>query len=132
MKYAQLLPFLIFHQALLDRKKIVESPGITLTTYEGSPFDALERDLVKFSYKEPDFSYVIPVIILALFNLVTGISALQTGGSPELGEWMVFAAASALIGNALPGPIMALSGNLGEIGMQFGLLEAARIVYGGM
>lgn len=44
--------------AIVDRKKFVDSPGITLTTYEGSPFDALERDLVKFSYKEFNIAFL--------------------------------------------------------------------------
>lgn len=118
--------------AVLDRKKFVESPGITLTTYEDSPWNALERDLVKFTYKEPLFAYVIPVIILALFNLVTGIVAIKTGADPELANWLFFAAASALVGNALPGSINTFSGNLGECGMQYGLLQAVRIVYGGL
>lgn len=119
--------------AVLDRKKFVESPGIILDDqFEDTPFDALERDLVKFTYKEPKFSYVIPVIILALFNLAVGIIARDIPGSTELGNWMVFAAGSALVGNALPGPVMAFAGNLGEVGMQYGLLNAARIVYGEM
>lgn len=117
--------------AIQDRQKFVESPGLTLTTYEDSPFDALERDLVKFTYKEPLFAYVIPAIILAVFNLVVGIAAMKTGANPELSNWLFFAAATALVGNALPGSINTFSGNLGECGMQYGLLQAARIVYGG-
>ena len=77
------------------------------------------------------FAYVIPVIILALFNLVVGIVAMQGGGNEELAYWLIFAAGTALVGNALPGSINTFSGNLGECGMQYGLLQAARIVYGG-
>lgn len=117
--------------AIQDRQKFVNSPGLTLTTYEDSPWDALEKDLVKFTYKEPLFAYVIPAIILALFNLVVGIVGLKTGLDPELSKWLFFAAITALVGNALPGSINTFSGNLGECGMQFGLLQAARIVYGG-
>lgn len=117
--------------AIQDRQKFVNSPGLTLTTYEDSPFTALERDLVKFTYKEPLFAYVIPAIILAVFNLVVGIAAMKTGADPELSNWLFFAAATALVGNALPGSINTFSGNLGECGMQYGLLQAARIVYGG-
>jgi len=116
--------------AILDRKKFVESPGITLTTYEDSPFNALERDLTKFTYKEPLFAYVIPVIILALSNLIVGIVGMKIGVNPELSNWLFFAAVTALIGNGLPGAINTFSGNLGEIGMQYGLLQAVRIVYG--
>ena len=96
------------------------------------PWEALERDLVKFGYVEPLFAYVIPAIILALFTLVIGIVSLKTGAEPEVAKWMIFAGLSALIGNGLPGSLMTFTGNLGEAGMQFGLLEAARIVYGGM
>lgn len=87
---------------------------------------------MKFGYVEPDFAYVIPAIILALSNLIVGIVALKSGVDPEVGKWMAFAGLSALIGNALPGSLMTFTGNLGEAGMQFGLLEAARIVYGGL
>ena len=92
----------------------------------------MERDLVKFGYKVIDFSFVIPAIILSLFNLIVGIEALKVGTDPELAKWMIFAGTSALVGNALPGSVNAFSGNLGEAGMQYGLLNAARIVYGGM
>ena len=61
-----------------------------------------------------------------------GIVSLKTGAEPEVAKWMIFAGLSALVGNALPGSLMTFTGNLGEAGMQFGLLEAARIVYGGM
>ncbi len=87
---------------------------------------------MKFGYVEPSFAYVIPAIILALSNLIVGIVALKSGVDPEVGKWMTFAGLSALIGNALPGSLMTFTGNLGEAGMQFGLLEAARIVYGGL
>jgi hypothetical protein len=118
--------------AITDRKKFVESPGLTLTTFNANvSFSALERDLVKFTYKEPLFAYVIPAIILALFNLVVGIVAMQGGGNDELAYWLIFSAATALVGNALPGSINTFTGNLGECGMQYGLLQAARIVYGG-
>jgi hypothetical protein len=90
----------------------------------------LERDLIKFTYVVPDFAYVIPAIILSLATLVVGIAALKVGVEPAVGKWMIFAAASALIGNALPGPIMTFTGNLGEVGMQWGFLHAARIVWG--
>jgi len=117
--------------AFVDRKKFVDSPGITLTTYEDSPFDALERDLVKFSYKEFDIAFLLPVIVLTVWTIGVGIAARGAYISPELGNWMVFGGVGALVGNALPGPIMTFAGNLGEIALQFGLLNAARIVYGG-
>jgi len=118
--------------AIADRVKFAKSPGIEQTIWDKPPFGALERDLVKFGYVEPDFAYVIPAIILALSNLLVGIAALKAGTDPEVAKWMIFAGLSAIIGNALPGNINTFSGNLGEAGMQFGLLEAARIVYGGM
>lgn len=74
---------------------------------------------------------MVPVIILSLFNLTVGIMGLNIGIDEELSHWLFFAAASGLIGNALPGSINTFSGNLGEVGMQYGLLQAARIVYGG-
>mmetsp|Transcript_5467 Transcript_5467/g.6394 ORF Transcript_5467/g.6394 Transcript_5467/m.6394 type:complete len:318 (+) Transcript_5467:49-1002(+) len=116
--------------AVLDHKKFVDSPGITPTTFEDSPFDALERDLTKFSYVKPELAYVIPAIVCALSNLVVGIAAMKVGAAPKLAKWMTFAGASALVGNALPGAINTFSGSLGEAGMQYGLLNAARIIYG--
>ena len=69
------------------------------------------------------------MICLALFNLVVGVMAMKAGESPDVGRWLVFAAVSALVGNMVPGPIMTFTGNLGEACMQYGLLNAARIVY---
>ena len=47
----------------------MQSPGITLETWEDSPFYALERDLVKFTYKEGfNIAYLLPVIVLVLFS----------------------------------------------------------------
>ena len=69
---------------------------------------------------------------MALFNLGVGINARGIEGSLELGNWMVFAAGSALVGNGVPGKFRAFLGNLGEVGMQYGLLRAAEIVYSGM
>lgn len=109
--------------------KFLESSGIVLSTYEDSPTNALERDLIKFTYKEPKFAYIIPVIILSIFTLVVGIIGKNT--DPSIGKWLIYAAASGLVGNALPGYIMTFTGNLGEAGMQYSLLQAARIVYGG-
>jgi len=116
--------------AIVDRTKFARSPGITQELYDQPPYGALERDLIKFTYVVPDFAYVIPAIILSLATLVVGVAALKVGAEPAVGKWMIFAAASALIGNALPGPIMTFTGNLGELGMQWGFLHAARIVWG--
>jgi hypothetical protein len=85
---------------------------------------------MKFTYKELKFSYAVPVIILALFNLGVGIVGRDIPGSIELGNWRDFAATSAFVGNALSCPVMAFAGNLGEVGMHYyGLLNAARVVY---
>ncbi len=109
----------------------MESPGIALTTYEESPWDAWERNVVKFTYKERSFEYIIPDIILASFNLVIGIVAMKIGANVKLANWLFFAAASAFVGNALPKPMRFFTGNLGECAMQFGLLQAILIVYRG-
>ena len=108
--------------------KFLESSGIILSTYEDSPTNALERDLIKFTYKEPHFAYIIPGIILPIFTLVVGIIGRNTNAL--IRKWLMYAAVSGIVGNALPGPIMTFTGNLGEAGMQYSLLQAARIVYG--
>lgn len=119
-----------FALAIQDRTDFVQTNGIELTTWEDSPPDALERDLVKFGYKVEKFKYVIPAIILSLSTLVVGIAARGGGGSiEELAGWLIFAGLTALVGNSVPGSAMTFTGNLGEVCMQFGLLEAARIVY---
>lgn len=84
---------------------------------------------MKFGYVEPDFAYDIPAFLLSLATLLVGVAALMAGVEPVVGKGMIFAGLTALIGNALPGPIMTFTGNLGEVGMQWGLLVAARIVY---
>ncbi len=104
---------LSFALAFFDRLKFARSPGIVLDDHADSPVNALERDLIKFTYKEPSFTYVIPAIILALFNLVVGVLAKIEGKSNSLANWLIFAAVTALIGNGLPGPIMSFTGNLG-------------------
>ena len=118
-------------QAIVDRFKFAKSPGIKLTVWDEPPFDALERDLVKFGYVEPDFAYVIPAIILSISNLLIGVAAMKAGVHPEVGKWMALAGLSSLVGNALPGNINTFTGNLGEAGMQYCLLQAW-IVYGGL
>jgi len=125
--------------AIADRKAFVDSgtadrddnPRVTLDTFDDSPFSALERDLTKFTYSEFNIAFLLPVIVLTLANLIVGISIYSAGTNPEIAQWMLFSAITALVGNALPGSIATFSGNLGEIGMQYGLLQAARIVYGG-
>lgn len=102
-----------------------------MDTFDDSPFSALERDLTKFTYSEFNIAFLLPVIVLTLANLIVGISIYSAGTNPEIAQWMLFSAITALVGNALPGSIATFSGNLGEIGMQYGLLQAARIVYGG-
>lgn len=114
---------------IYDRNKFMNSPGLSLDLMTDSPVEALERDLVKFTYKEPKFTYVIPVLILVFFNLAVGLMARGIEGSAAIGNWMTFGALAGLIGNILPGPIMTFAGNLGEVGMQYGLLNAAKIVY---
>lgn len=120
-----------FALGIYDLIRFYNSPGIKLNMYDDgdTPPDALERDLIKFSMVKKDFSFVVPAIILSLFTLVTGIFARKKGDNKEVATWLIFAALSALIGNVLPGPIMTFSGNLGEAGLQYGLLEAAKIVY---
>jgi len=113
--------------AVLDRLKFARGAGIDLATYDDSPEKALERDITRFTYKEPSFTYVIPAIVLALSNLVIGISARKYDKS--IGNWLLFGAVSALAGNAAPGPIMTFTGNVGEVLMLFALVKVAAKVY---
>jgi hypothetical protein len=114
--------------AVVDRTKFVRSPGIELTIWDQPPFGALERDLVKFGYVEPDFAYDIPAFLLSLATLLVGVAALLAV-EPEVGKEMIFAGLSALIGNALPRPIMTFTGNLGELVCSRAFSLQQRIVY---
>ncbi len=97
--------------------------------WEESPPNALERDLVKFTYKDLKFRYIIPVIVLSFVTLGVGIVTLisTSSGNAELADWLIFSALTSLVGNSLSQATF--TGNIGEVCMQFGLLEAARIVY---
>ena len=118
----------MMEKAIEDSTDFVQTNALTLTMWEDSPPDALERDIVKFTYKDLKFKYVIPAIVVSLATLGVGIAALFTNAeNAELAIWLIFAALTALIGNSGKRPTF--TGNLGEIGMQFGFLEAASIVH---
>lgn len=72
----------------------------------------------------PMSAFVVSAIILSFFTLFVGI----IGGStnPIIARWLICAASSAIIGSAFQGPTC----NLGEVGMQYSLFQAAQIVYG--
>jgi len=117
-----------FAVAIEESTDFVRTNALTLTMWEDSPPDALERDIVKFTYEDPKFKYVIPAIVVSLTTLGVGIVTLFTDAeNMELAIWLIFAASTTLIGNS--GKQSTFTGNLGEICMQFGFLEAARIVY---
>ena len=118
----------MMEKAIEDSTDFVKTNALTLAMWEDSPPDALERDIVKFTYKDLKFKYVIPAIVVSLATLGVGIAALFTDAeNVELAIWLIFAASTTLIGNS--GKRSTFTGNLGEIGMQFGFLEAASIVY---
>ena len=77
-----------------------------------------------FTKKEPMSAFVVSAIILAFFTLVVGIIGERT--NPIIARWLNCAASSAILGSAFQGPTC----NLGEVGMQYSLFQAAQIVYG--
>jgi len=113
--------------AVVSRTRFVNSEGIMLKDTSDSPPEAWERSLVWFTYKEPDFSYVLPAIVLSLLNLAVGIAGVS-GDYRNAAIWMIVSAVSVLYGSAKPSYIMRFSGQLGEVVMMWSIFEAASIV----
>jgi hypothetical protein len=112
--------------AVLSRFRFVNSPGIDLSDTSDSQ-GSWEKNLIWFTYKEAEFLYVIPSIVLALFSLVVGVAAFG-GDARTAAIWMIVAGATVLYGNAKPSYIQRFAGNLGEVAMLWSIYEAALLV----
>ena len=87
------------------------SSGIEIADTSDSPPETLENDLLWFTYKEAEFLYVVPAILLAIFNLYIGGTGL--GGDYQTAAIsMLLAGAAVLVGNAKPSYVMRFTGNL--------------------
>jgi hypothetical protein len=108
---------------VLSRVRFVNSPGIDLSDTSDSE-GTWEKNLIWFTYKNPEILYVIPSIILALFNLAVGVAAF--GGEERTAAiWMIVSAIAVLYGNAKASYITRFTGNLGEVVMLWSIYEAS-------
>ncbi len=114
---------------IISRIRFVQSSGIEIADTSDSPADALENDLLWFTYKEPEFLYIVPSIVLSIFNLVIGVSAFFGGGEfQSAGLWMLISGVSVLYGNAKPSYVTRFTGNLAEVVMLWAIYAAASSV----
>ena len=68
-----------------------------------------------FSYKEPDFLYVLPSILLALWSLIVGAAAFRLDGdSHAAGVLLLISAVGVLAGNAQESYVARFTGNFAE------------------
>jgi hypothetical protein len=110
---------------IISRIRFVGSPGIEIADTSDSPPDAWENSLLWFTYKEPEFLYIVPSIVLSLFNLAIGVSGLgMEGDSRTAAIYMIVSAAAVLVGNAKPSYITRFTGNLGEVVMLWAIFAA--------
>ena len=110
---------------VVSRVNFVNSTGIDLADTSDSPPDAWERSLIWFTYKDVSFIYIIPAIVLALWNLVVGAVAWKTGQDPTASAFLVASAVAVLYGNSKPSYVMRFTGNLAEVVMLWCIYESA-------
>ena len=83
-----------------------------------------ERSLIWFTYVKAEFLYIVPAIVLALFNLYIGVTCLGSDNQTAAIEMLV-AGAAVLYGNSKPSEVMRFTGNLAEVAMLWLIFEAA-------
>lgn len=109
---------------IISRVRFVQSSGIEIADTSDSPPEALENQLLWFTYKEPEFLYIVPSIILSIFNLAIGVAAFG-GEFNAAAIWMVVSGVSVLYGNAKPSYVTRFTGNLAEVVMLWAIYAAA-------
>lgn len=115
--------------ALASRLEFFQSPGIELKDTSDSPPNALERQLLWFTYKKPNILYVLPSILLALWSLVIGVEAFQLDGDAHAaGVLLITSAVGVLAGNAQASFVARFTGNFAEVIMLWCLFVAAAYV----
>lgn len=115
--------------ALASRVEFFRSPGIELKDTSDSPPNALERQLLWFTYKEPEFIYVLPSLLLALWSLVVGVCAFRLDGDAHAaGVLLIASAVGVLAGNAQKSFVARFTGNFAEVIMLWCMFVAASYV----
>ena len=112
--------------ALVSRVHFFRSPGIELADTSDSPPNALERKLLWFTYKEPDFLYILPSLLLALASLAVGVSAFQMEDTDyhAAGVLLILSSVGVLAGNAQKSYVARFTGNFAEVVMLWSLFVA--------
>jgi len=113
---------------IISRVRFVGSEGIELADTSDSPAEAWERSLIWFTYVKAEFLYIVPAILLALFNLYIGVTCLGSDNQTAAIEMLV-AGAAVLYGNSKPSEVMRFTGNLAEVAMLWLIFEAATNVF---
>lgn len=114
--------------AAASQYHFTKSEGITLSDTTTSPPKALDKSLVWFTYKKPDFFVnVVPAIAASLFSLSVGVSGLN-GEHTDASIWMIISAIAVLYGSSKPSHVMRFTGNAGEITMLWSFFNAANIL----
>jgi len=115
--------------AIISRVRFFQSPGIELEKFdEGeTPEDAFECQLLWFTYKEPEFLYVVPSIYLGILEYRRGVGAfrLDEADAHAAGLWLVASAVGVLTGNAKPSYVARFTVNLAEVVMLCCVFESA-------
>ena len=118
--------------AVISRIRFFQSPGIEIanTDKDDTPEDALERQLLWFTYKKPEFLYVVPSIVLALWDIIVGFAAfrLDAADPHAAGIWLFVSAVVVLSGNNKPSYVARFTGNLAEVIMLWCMFESATLV----
>lgn len=113
---------------IISRVRFVNSDGIELYDTSDSPENAWERDLIWFTYVKPEVLYIVPAIILSIFEIVLGVQGYMEGSHQDAALWMIFAGVAVLYGNSKPREVTRFTGNIVEVLMLWGVFEAATIV----
>ena len=116
--------------ALVSRIHFFRSPGIELADTSDSPPSALERQLLWFTYKEPDFLYVLPSLLLALASLAVGVSAfrMEDTDAHAAGVLLILSSVGVLAGNAQKSYVARFTGNFSEVIMLWSFFVAESFV----
>ena len=108
--------------AAASQHHFTKSEGITLSDTTTSPPKALDKSLVWFTFKKPDFLVnVVPAIAVSLFSLSVGVSGLG-GEHTDASIWMIISAISVLYESSKPPHNIRFIDNASEATMLWGFL----------
>lgn len=112
--------------AIASRANFVNGPGIDIADRSKFAPTAVERSLLWFGYIEPKALFVLPAILLSLFNCYVGVNGFQAGNQ-QAGIYMLISGAAVLYGNAKPSDLKKILAQLGEVIMLWFIYAAALV-----